>query len=110
MTVLPGLPGRKHLHGIHENLRHITFYTVLVIITAVTDTTFNIKLIAFVNVFLNGLGQASPEDEVVPFSTVRHLGAILSGVATFSRGKGKISYTNMVVQISYIRILTHISN
>lgn len=100
----------EHLHGINKNLSDITLYTVLVIVTAVTDVAFNIKLVTLMNVFFNGFGQTSPEYEVVPFGTIGHLCAVLSSVATFCRGQGKVSYTNMVVQISYIRILTHISN
>ena len=104
-----GYAWSKQFHRIHINLRHITPDTGLVIITTCADTTLHIKTVTFMHVFLNGFSKTSPKDKVMPFSTIRHLCAILSSVATFCRGKGKISYTNMVVQISNLRILTHIS-
>ena len=45
----------------------------------------------------------------MPISTIRNLSAILKRIATFSCSQSQTSYSNILVNITYLRISTNIS-
>ena len=93
-------PGGEHLHGVGPYLDDVAFVAIAVVVAACVELAFDVELVALVDVFLDCLGELTPEDDVVPLGLLGDLGAVLEGVTTLGGGKAEAGDGDALVDVA----------
>ena len=62
------------------------------------------------DIFLDDLGQTSPQDDVVPVGMFGHLRAILQRIAALCRGEAHTGHSHTLINITNFGLLPYVSN
>ena len=101
--------GSKHLHIVNIDFRYIAALTLLVIVSPVTNLSFHIEPVSFMDILLYNLSQRTIKDEVMPICMIGHLRTILQSIALFCRSKHHLCYGLVCIVIMHIGLLTYIT-
>ena len=99
----------KKFYVLRIDFRYKTTLPLLIIIASIPQTSFNIKLIALMYVFVNNLSQSMIEDNIMPISSIRYFSAILQRISSFCSSQSDSCYTLVTIIIMNFWILTDIA-
>lgn len=85
-------------------------HSALIVIVPVPDVSLDIQTVSLPYEFFNCFSEAAPKYQIVPIGPFRDLSAVLGNISPFGSGQRKICNTNVIVKISHIGILAHVSN
>ena len=83
--------------------------TTLIVIATIAKTTFYIEFVALMYILLYYLSQASVKQQVMPISTIRHLGSIRQCISTFDSSQTQFCNCLVCFEIMNIRFCTYIT-
>ena len=81
--------------------------TQLVVECCVTQATFHIQFVAFVDILFNHLSQLAIEHEVVPIGTVGYLRAVLQRVSTLGGSQCNLGSLRHILEMAYLEHFLH---
>ena len=83
--------GCQHFHVVHIDFGDITQRSRLIVIRTCPYLAFQIKLVAFMHVFVYNFSKTVRANNVVPFCPFRNLRTVLQCISTVGRSQRKVA-------------------